>query len=311
VGADRGGRAALDRALARLRGGGAAPSHVHRVEGALDPLLEEFRTPVDWSFSQLTGDGYPVELLFDAARGFVGFTSEVAPAAACPGDRAERALAHAPGALRPRCRELLAAPGGPGDGPGAVWLGGRLSPTGVRSKLYRAPAPSRAAGGPLAEWVHPALSAPRLQMAAVDLETGAEEAYLSVERLEPWHVEAQLGRCGLGGGWPLVGDAIEETTGRRLPRALPGGRAGFSWTPGTLTLYLFARSAVGSDALVRPAFLRIIGALGGDPGPYAAATRPIRERRDPRTHHGMLAFAVSEEGGLRVAVGLRPPPAAR
>ncbi len=279
------------------------------VDAELLGLLADFRKEADWRFSELTGDGYPVELLFDAATGFAGFTCEVAPVKATSRARLDRALAHAAPGVDARCRRLLAEVHGPGSGAGSVWLGGRAGPSGIRRKVYLTPERPLPLSGADAPWAHPSLSSPRLQMTAARLDSGALESYLSVDRLEPWHLEAQLGRCGLGDAWPRLGEAIEEAAGRRLPRALPGGRAGLSWTPGTLTLYLFARSAAGSDAVVRRAFLRLVEAMGGDPGPYAAVTRPVQDRRDPRTYHGMLAFAVSE-GHLRVAVGLCPPPPA-
>lgn len=220
-----------------------------------------------------------------------------------------------------------------------VWVGGRpAAPPGERLKLY---GEIPAAAAPAAEaWLAERLGSEALLPGSappsprmIGLQEEHRELYLRCnEALRLWRLPWLLRRAGLAHRWPDAAHALGILLGTSLPvdpaalpdRPLPGGSTGLSFSfdgadrPVAFTLYLFPRAVAPGDTLLRRRLLAAARPLGWDPEAYRQVSAPLERchRRPgnpppgapPSLHHGLLALALTAEGPVRFAVGLRPPP---
>lgn len=269
--------------------------------------------PALWRSSELTGDGFPVELSFTTADDALRWTFD--PAAHLPvGHRRPATMA----ALRRLGGSFDSATLGAAlEGAGAqrfgAWLGGRHNLEADAYKLYL-----EWGEGPDAKAALSALGLPAPEGAA-DLTTqmlglgpGATRCEV-YHRLEPRPEELArlLAPVGLESRADELRDAIEASYGHPLRGRLPGGRIGVSYVvedgcPAPIvTLYFFARILWGGDARIRARMIDLLEAAGRDAGPYAAASRALSRRNVAETRHGLVGLTLSENG-LAWSVGVRP-----
>lgn len=325
-------RLPLDRAIAVY--GTETPPLAARAAASLHRLLaggvsaSPWRD-VAWTFSRLTGDGYPVELAFASVGEAIRYTVEPCGAESDPRKRLERAIAivtrqgskhEAAGSeagkeWADRLKRVQSA--GPLDY--GAWVGGRHDADGDAFKLYgEVPKPGSAAAD---EWAaaivgrRPLLAnrAPVLRMIGLAPADGRVEFYYRAHGLQSWEVCRLMELAGLADRTEellaLVGDAAEMSASARLPCAQTGFSLAAKATGGPLVFTLFcpARNAIGGDGRIRARLLGLAGRYGWPLRHYGAISEPLAGCEGPRTRHGLLSFAAAPGVPVRVGVGLRPP----
>jgi hypothetical protein len=305
-----------------------SPAVARRMSASLETILrwtKDSQWPgVAWSFSHLTGDGFPVEFTFSLEDAAVRYTAEVAGAEVAEADRLPRALSlieslggHSPSnQIRALLRRIQtpAAPLSYG-----AWIGGRHGASGDRYKLY-AEVPQaarlRAAsllGGILGEG--PLLESRATQFRMIGCEPVQQrvEFYFQVAELETWELARLLGRAHLSSRQTDLLTLLEELNGRSAQSKIPGANLGFSYSfaldggPLVFSLFTYARSIFGSDMSIRRNLLKLGKNRGWNLRTYEKLSEPLIHRTGPKTRHGLLAFIVPPAGSLSLHIGIRPP----
>lgn len=304
-----------------------SPAVARATAAALELLLEGVHRSawpeVAWTFSQLTGDGFPVEFTFASQREAVRYTTEVAGpevAAAERLPRAERLLARLGSTSLPaEVSTLLRRLQNSAPLLYGAWIGGRHSPDGNRYKVY-AEVP-RAAASEANAFVRTLLGerrllatrVPRLRLIGYEPDTSRMELYFRTEHLDMWEVTHLLRRAGLASRAAQLLGLLEAAYDRPMTTVFPRSHCGFSFSlapaagPTVFSLFLFARSVFGGDGSIRRRLLALATQQGWSLQHYAAFSAPLAQRSGWRTRHGMVAFIVPPEAPLALQIGLRPP----
>ncbi len=320
---------ALDYALDRMSE--CAPVQTRRARGALDVLLRGVRTSpwpeVAWAFSQLTPDGFPVELTFSSEPGnTVRYALEVAGPEMPEHQRVREAF---------RLYQTLAGHPASSDVEQSMlemqtdqelfygaWFGGAHGTDSDRYKIY--------AEVPKSAFLE-TLSKDRLgRLVPCDLtqgpllthcrsfpvmlgfqpDTGVRELYFRAAGLAAEDLGRLLWNNGLAHRYQETLELMRATCGR------PGAIAaiqGFSLagdaahTVKAISLFTDAYVVFGPDAHARRTLLQVARLQNWPLELYEQATRPLQDREDLLRHQGVIAWIVSDQGPIEVRIGLRPP----
>jgi hypothetical protein len=307
-----------------------------RVSAALRVLLRRSYAsggPQAWSFSRLTGDGFPLEFAFTTSDAQLRYTAD-------PGGFGLPAAENLDDAVG-----LLAELGQPAPDPRllahlkasqqsatrlsyGVWVGGRhvVAPGNNRHapadcfKLYvEMPEssleshlpfittylnlPSRMIGRPV-----------QLRMVGLEPTTGRIEFYFRIRHLQAGALPLLLQSAGLQQRAGELTDFIEQAYGHPLTERIPGGSVGFSYSliPGSetigFTLFLFTRLLWGGDVRIRSRFGERLQEVGQDPSAYWRFSAPLAKRDVYETYHGLLGLTMGPHTPIHLTLGVRPPP---
>jgi hypothetical protein len=298
-----------------------------RMEASLAAILQWTKDStwpeVAWSFSSLTGDGFPLEFTFSLAEGTVRYTAEAAGAEVAETDRLERAselIKRLSGLSTPdEIMTLLKAVQASEPLSYGAWISGRHGIDNDRYKLYvEVPRTARLAaqhllGNILGE--EPLLESRAMQFRMIGYEPGRQriECYFQVASLESWELARLLRRANLSSRHTELLELLEEVTGRPAQPNIPGENLGCSYSfaldgsPTIFSLFVYARSVFGGDASIRRNLLELGKRRGWNLLAYEKLSEPLVSRTGPKTRHGMLAFIIPPEGSLLLHVGIRPP----
>jgi hypothetical protein len=316
---------AFDRAIERilaLRGDAVGLRARESLRLLLHGVHNSAWPEVAWKFSQLTGDGFPLEFTFSSQDDEIRYTCEAAgPEMAAP-DRL------------PYARNLLADCGAAADegqfaslsslqtmGPLSfgTWVGGRHGPRGDSYKFYvECPAPySPAADQRIAELAgtRDLLSSRATDLRIIGYEPARSrmEFYFKTAGLEPWEVILLMRRFGLEERQAELFDLLGKAWGKPVRDRLPSDSAGFSFAvdpdhgPVAFSLHSYARSVFGGDARIRRHVLELAQQMGWNFAAYEAVSAPLANRDKVSTFHGIVSFTVAAGRQPVLQIGLRPP----
>lgn len=278
---------------------------------------------IAWSFSQLTGDKFPLEFSFSSADSAIRYVTEVSgpelaetQRLACVERHLERLGTHQlPRSVSTSLHKIQQS------GPlfYGAWLSGRHSADKNSYKLYaEVPEGESAEADAFVRMLlgdMPILSGRRLELCMIGYESGTtrSELYFRADGLQPREVHMLLHRFNIMAREEELFRLIESAYGRSVRRVLPATRMGFSVSvpmrgePVIFSLYTFARSIFGSDGNIRRGMLALGERQGWNLHSYEKLSEPVANRTSWSTRHGGIAFVVPPEGPLIVHIGLRPP----
>ena len=295
------------------------PEASRRATASLELILDRWHLTRDGPHQgQLTGDGFPVELVFSSLDTGVRYTCEVAGPGMPPKERLKSAcdLLDALGQptrfaltqLQTECATL---------GWGA-WLGGRHTAESDRYKLY-VETPENLTPAAQSE-LSAALGGYRtlleshayvLRMTGFDPVSGNLEFYFYGRTMDPQELRNLLLFSGLAHKEEHLFSLIGEASQRPARLRLPGTQHGFSislaqgGTVETFTFFVFARSLFGTDFATRSALLTLSERRGWNLEQYAAVSA-LQRRQGQGPHHGIVSFIVKRCDLPGISVGLRP-----
>ncbi|HEY0727536.1 MAG TPA: hypothetical protein VGD38_05650 [Pyrinomonadaceae bacterium] len=322
--------ARLERALSILLED--APAAVAcRTRSALETIfgwtLESEWAEVMWSFSRLTGDGFPIEFTFSSTDEGITYDGEVAGPEVPDGQRLLRAFDTLKRLGQPQppteIVDLLTRIQASGALSYGAWIGARHHVDGDRYKVY--------AEVPRSRWYktrdefgyllgpEPLLNNCGIQLRLIgyDPHKRRTELYFRVEQLETLELARLLNRAGLGGRLEELLTLLEDCYGCSIGDTIPGANLGFSYSFGSdikpiaFSLFAVARSLFGGDESIRKRLLALAMKRGWDVNTYEKLSAPIASRTGRRTRHCVLSFVVPPEGDLSIRVGMSPPDGAR
>jgi hypothetical protein len=278
---------------------------------------------VAWSFSRLTGDGYPVEFAFSSADEAIRYTTEVAGPEVEEHRRLDHALhclarlgePHLPEEILALFRGIqMSRPLRYG-----AWVGARHDAEGDRSKVYvEVPRVGESDAYPLLSALIgdvPVLSICRAQLVMLGYGPSASqiEAYFRTDRLEPWQVDLLMGKSGFASQTQRFFDFVEEVSGLTIQRIVSMQPLGFSFAgqgtgiATTFSLFMAAGSVFGSDMNIRQRMLALDSRMCWRLTHYRAASESLAGRTGWNTWHGILSFVARRDEAPVLHIGLRPP----
>jgi len=315
---------ALLQTLDRLRQ--TSPEPAARAAAALAVVLGGLDaspwSEVAWSFSRLTGGGYPVELTFSSADETFRWAAEVAGPEVAEAVRLDAALHHLEVLGEPTPPAWLAAAFRTVQGSAPLrfgaWLGGRHSSTGDRYKVYlEVPEAEQRAACELLE-KHCGRQPPRfpgssrLVMIGYTPSSRMFEWYLRTSRIQPWELAFLMRQSDLAAQGDELLDFVAGVSGLPLTRALavqPLGvsvAAGKGKAPAAVTLFAPAGAFFGSDGTVRRRLLALASDAGRGLEGYRTVSEPVAERTGWNTRHGILSLVSARGEPPHFRIGLRP-----
>lgn len=312
---------AVDRAL-RL----AAETDPEPAAAATASLEEVFPEVADWSGSQLSRTGLPVELAFVAGDPSLRWTAEVTgPDRPC-NERLDVALdlyRRLGGAtMQTMAADLItflrAAQTG-GTLKYGAWLGGRHRKGQSTYKLYAEVPPEAAALA--AAWEREQVGAPpvlavrgaQLCMVGHHADAGRLELYYEAEGVLCHEMATLMSRVGLEDRAPEILDLLQQAYESTIRLELPCRKVGWSYSLSAhgeapaFTFYTFANSLFGGDGKIRAALLRLCAARGWDMPLYEAVSRPLAGSRGFVTCHGLFGIVIAAGAPAALSFGLVPP----
>jgi len=315
----------LERAISILSENVPGPV-ASRIRTALETILgwtlESEWAEVMWSFSRLTGDGFPVEITLSSADAGISYAAEVAGPEVPDVERLSRALAVLERLSQPRppteITDLLFRVQASGTLSYGAWVGARHHIDGDRYKVY--------VEVPRSHWhttqyqfshffgKEPLLSnrGTQLRLIGYDPRKHRMELYFRVEQLENWELAQLLNRVGLNRRLEELLTLLEDIYGCSIAETIPSANLGFSYSFGfgaepAFSLFAEARSVLGSDESIRRRLLALGVRRGWDMSTYEKLSAPIASRVGRRTRHTLLSFVIPPEGPLSVRIGMSPP----
>jgi len=309
---------AVDRAL-RL----AAETALEPAAAAAASLEEVFPEGADWSGSQLSRTGFPMELAFVAGDPSLRWTAEVTgPDRPCD-ERLDVALdlyRRLGGATMPAdlITFLRSAQTG-GTLKYGAWIGGRHRPGQNTYKLYAEVPPEASALA--AAWEREQVGAPpvlevrgaQLCMVGHHADAGRLELYYEAEGVLCHEMATLMSRVGLENRAPEVLDLLQQAYERTTRLELPCRKVGWSYSLSArgeapaFTFYTFANSLFGGDGKIRAALLRLCAARGWELPLYEAVSQPLAGRRGFVTCHGLFGIVIAAGAPAALSFGLVPP----
>lgn len=313
--------AALDYSLELLSE--CAPESVRRARAALEILLQGVRSSpwreVAWACSNLTPDGFPVELTFSSLAGHkVRYALEVAGPEMPEREgirtafQLYRQLAGRQASVQVEC--AMAEMQGAHELSYGAWFGGAHGATSDRYKIYseipRGASPQKVAPG----IVERGLPLPHCQpvpvMFGFQPDTGVREVYFRTPGLAAEDIGRLLWEWGLGQRYCETLELMEATCGRPVPRVVIEGFSVASDSGGDLravSLFATASALFGSDANIRRTLLQLARSRGWAPTLYERVTESLQHRDELPAYHGVISWIVPCEGPLELRIGLRAP----
>ena len=296
------------------------PGESRRAAAALEIISDRCRFARDRPYeSRLTGDGFPVELVFSSLDTAIRYTCDVAGPEIAPSERLLcacrllKALGHSPElplpGLQEHCPDLC----------WGAWLGGRHTSTTDRYKIYvevpeNLPPPARRGLREALGRYQVLLESQSysLRIAGVDPVSEKIELYFRGCSLEPRELRGLLGFSGMADQEEALFSLIEEATQHPARTQLPGSQHGFSISLApagdveTFTFFVFARSLFGADPNTRSALLTLSRRRGWILDHYAAVSALLQHQHGPGPRHGIVSFIIGRSRLPGVSVGLRP-----
>jgi diadenosine tetraphosphatase ApaH/serine/threonine PP2A family protein phosphatase len=317
--------AAVDRCV-QIIAANVSPGVAKRMSEALGEILQwtvSSKWPeVIWSFSRLTGDGFPLEFTLSSLDTTVRYTAEVAGPEAAELERLPRALelvdrlgGVVPAAHITRLLHQVQAAGPLSYG---AWIGGRHDHFGDRFKVYvEVPRTGmREAQQLIREIISdqplPNLSNPEFRLIGYEPRETRFECYFHVDRLETWELERLMVRACLADRYSSLLNLLTESYNRPIRSTIPDENLGFSFSyslaggPTVFSLFTYARSVFGSDANIRQQLLKLGREKGWNLQTYEEMTVPLADRTGWNTSHGLVSFIVAPTGPLFLQIGIRP-----
>jgi hypothetical protein len=303
------------------------PSQTDRAAASLDLFLRGiYASPwqeVAWSFSRLTGDGFPVEFSFSSADEAIRYTTEVAGPEADEGRRLDQALHHLEILGQPPLPEMITSLFHRIQKFDSLrygtWVGGRHGVDCDRFKLY-VEVPGEGVQdayrflGPLIEAVpFLSLSDPRLVMIGYEPSSSRIESYFRCDYLEPWEVSLLMRNVGLTSRVEELLNLVEEASGAPIQRVLSMQPLGFSFAinfagePPLFSLFTTAGAIFGGDGSIRRRMLELGSRKGWNLRTYESVSEPLAGRTGWNTWHGLISFVAVHDGPPILQIGLRPP----
>jgi hypothetical protein len=304
-----------------------APLSAERAEAALNFVLEGvYASPwqeVAWTFSRLTGDGFPVEFTFSSVDESIRYTTEVAGPEVDESERLDYALRHLAYLGAPQLSEtvngLLHNIQKFGPLRYGTWIGGRHGPANDSFKIY-VEVPRTAS----VEADHffcaflgtePLLSSPHAQLKIVGYEPNSSriEFYFRADCVEPWEVSLLMKQSGLNSRVADLFHLIEEITRSSIQQALSTSQIGYSISvsyeggPMVFSMFTTARALFGGDANTRRRFLEMAPRKGWNLRHYELVSESLAGRTGWNTWHSIVSFVTGFDGPLVLHIGLRPP----
>jgi hypothetical protein len=290
----------------------------------LRPLQESPWPEVNYSFSRLTGDGFPVEFTFSSATNSISYTTEVAGPEI--GERKkieigvalmlEKTLSSPSIGNAEIIARLIKQP----SLTYGSWMAGRHeNRKNDRYKIYLEVTPDcDYLGVTFMQRFLPDFSVIcrrcfSLRMLSLG-NSNKIEYYFRLSGIEPWQLLFLMRSLGFDEqGKDLLG-FINLLSKRKVDKSFIGDSLGFSvaldeaGAPEAITIFTFNYKVFepGDDA-IRSSVLRYSDWFGWDFDNYARITEPLAGRTSRLTNHGLVAFTVIPDGKKIFQVGLRPP----
>ena len=315
----------LERSM-RIFAAKISPAVARRMSWALAEILQwtvSSKWPeVAWSFSRLTGDGFPLEFTLSSLDATVRYTAEVAgPEVAeverlpCALELIDRLGGVVPAAHITRLLHQVQAAWPLSYG---AWIGGRHDHFGDRFKVYvEVPRTGMREAQDLvrATIAHqplPNLSNPEFRLIGYEPGEKRFECYFQIDRLETWELERLMGQAGLAERKTSLLNLLAESYHRPVQSTIPDENLGFSFSyslaggPTVFSFFTYARSVFGSDANIRLRLLELGKEKGWNFQTYEQLTAPLAHRTNWKTRHGLICFVVPPDGPLFLQIGIRP-----
>lgn len=300
-----------------------APEQTRRARAALDVLLEGVRTSawpeVAWQFSELTPDGFPLELTFSSSpENAVRYALEVAGPEMPEGRRLRHAfrLYRALTGLSASAeveRAMEAVQAGHELSYGA-WFGGAHTETTDRYKIY-AEVPKHVCAaaflpGVFTEDLPIAHCNTRAVMLGYQPDSNIREVYFRVSNLAEDDVGKLLWKHGLGHRYQETAELIRSIARRPgATAALAGFSLAFNGAakPKAISLFTEARFLFGSDANARRTLLDTARDRSWPLAAYEQVTKAHQVRADKAGDQGVIAWIISADNPVELRVSVRPP----
>jgi hypothetical protein len=296
------------------------PEASRRAADALELMFDRWRLTRDGPYgSKLTGDGFPIELVFSSLDAAVRYTCEVAGPGMAPKERLECACGLLEVFQQPAQFPLARLQDGCPNLSWGAWLGGRHTAGSDRYKVY-AEVPKNltsSARSELSEALgcyHAVLESHAyvLRIAGFDPVSERIELYFRGRALEPQELRGLLRFSGLADQEEALFSLLEDASQDSARVRLPGTQHGFSISlePGgeveTFTFFVFARSLFGADPNTRSALLTLSKRRGWNLNHYAAVSALLQRQQGQGPRHGIVSFIVERCSPPGISVGLRP-----
>jgi hypothetical protein len=295
------------------------PMAGRRAAEALEVILAQWHSSCAGPHrGQLTGDGFPVELVFSSVDNAIRYTCEVGGSGTAPKERLES------------IHNLLSVLGQPASFPlhrlqgsgqlhWGAWLGGRHTRTTDRYKVY-VEAPEKlvpVARNELADALgnyRTLLQSHAYALRIVAFEPDSErlEFYFRVRLLHPKELADLLRFSGLAQHEEDLFCLLEETSRQPSRVRLPGAQHGFSLSLKAggeieaFTFFVFAKSLFGTDLATRSALLSLAAQHGWNLEHYSAVSAGLEAPARSGPSHGMVSFIVRKSDLPSISIGLRP-----
>lgn len=274
-----------------------------------------------WAFCPLTPDGFPLRFDFSSASAALTHTSAVCG----PGTDPVQCLPRLAGLL-----DRLSAGASPnvmlalsGLQTGAALRFGALlrvtydaATPGYTVYTEVPPDANARAGQPLLEVLGvqsllPAAPVPGVAVLGYDVASGALEFVFGRRPHEPWELERICQIAGFGARFAELAEFIATTTGAPVSAGLPPARVAVKLDrdnmPVRFAVSFDAAALLGNDARCRRTLLRLAANLGWPVGGYLQLSARLPERPAGPMHHCHVAFSVTNDAGVGLSFGLRPP----
>ncbi len=331
-------QAALDALMVSRHSAAVRRMAVERAATTLEILLRASYTsnnPAAWSFSSLTGDGFPLEVKFttsDTLEGDLRYTVDPGGPDLPATERLSYAIALLDelGSQPPNRALLQLLAHWQHVAPASLlhygaWIGGRHAGSSHdkapmdRFKLY-VEIPScdqRVCQDLIAAHLNPSPYLPgqelELRILALEPTTERLEFYFRVRQLHPLALGHLLYPVGLRHRMDEFLEFVRSIYGHLLEERIPGGSVGFSYAvapgqPVAFTLFLFSRLLWGGDGNIRRRYCKYVKSIGLDPVVYSQVTAQLDKRDSCETYHGLLGFTLAARAPIHLSLGVRPPP---
>ncbi|MCU0542318.1 MAG: hypothetical protein MUE44_09015 [Oscillatoriaceae cyanobacterium Prado104] len=303
-----------------------------RMPATLNFLLSGVRASPEqataWTFSTLSGNGYPVEFTFSSMEESIRYTVEVAGPEVDPRERLSRIEhllnkldgTHSYTETIAHFRHIQADR----DLKWGAWLGVRHLGEKTHYKIYaEVPQAGLAVIDQVIDQIFgypPLLEETVVCPTAIGHQLGSlwTEYYFIIEQfgLLFKQIQSLLWRAGLYERSRELLELIQEVRGYSDPASAPGfppAKYGFSYAistagaPVIFTFFAFARRLIGSDAEIRRNLLALAERRGWNFEAYAELTAPLATWDDRCDCHNVIAFVVAPKGPLGLHVSLSPP----
>ncbi|HTE24175.1 hypothetical protein [Flavitalea sp.] len=317
---------AIDRVLGIFGETNAEPAlrAAYSLSGFLWPLQESIWPEIKYSFSRLTGDGFPVEFTFSSVTNAISYTTEIAGPETGEAKKIEiasallqrKSNALPPVSISTTISKLVQQP----TLTYGAWMAGRHDNGKTdRFKTYLEVTETCAEiGASFLQRFLPDFSVMKRQHFSLRMlsanSTGKIEYYFRLSSIDVWQL-LYLMRCL---GFAEQGKELLEFVGllskRKFDKSFIGDSLGFSVAldevglPEAITIFTFNYKVFEpGDPCIRNSLLRYSDWFGWDFGIYAQITEPLANKTGRLTNHGLVAFTITPDGKKIFQIGLRPP----